>query len=56
MLIVNRLFSGNLRVHTRIHTGETPYHCDICEKAFHDSGSLKKHRKGHVLNSEKSST
>lgn len=36
----------------RLHTGETPYHCNICPKKFYDSNGLKKHRIVHERKNE----
>lgn len=36
----------------RLHTGETPYHCNICPKKFYDSNGLKKHRLVHQRKNE----
>ena len=32
----------------RRHTGEKPYKCDKCDRAFSESGNLRTHLKTHV--------
>ncbi|GIY31825.1 hypothetical protein CEXT_231731 [Caerostris extrusa] len=42
----------NLKAHFRLHSGEKPYKCTICGKAFVQLSSLNYHRVSHAKESK----
>ena len=42
------LFILLLTYHKRVHTGQKPYECVICKKAFISSNALNDHKRVHT--------
>ena len=43
-------FTGNMKVHHRLHSDEKPFKCDIaeCERTFRTNESLRRHKLIHM--------
>lgn len=46
------LFIGKYESHTRVHTGEKPFECDICHQRYSTKSNLTVHRKKHSNETE----
>ncbi|MBN3304509.1 ZN433 protein, partial [Amia calva] len=38
---------SNLKKHQVVHSGQRPYHCDLCGRTFNQSGNALRHRRSH---------
>ena len=41
-------FPGKYESHTRVHTGEKPFQCDVCLQRYSTNSNLTVHKKKHV--------
>ena len=39
--------NASLRAHSRVHSGEQPFSCAICQKSFAQKGNMERHLKTH---------
>ena len=43
-----KLCAGKYQSHTRVHTGEKPFQCDICLQRYSTKSNLTFHKKKHT--------
>lgn len=53
--ICNKAFTNKsaLNVHYRLHTGEMPYACSLCDRKFNQLGNLQNHEATHFKSAPK---
>ena len=45
MFIIRHIVTSTLIQHKHTHTGEQPYVCDVCNKAYSDRSTMRQHKR-----------